>query len=167
MARSTLSSHASMSLGVLLLASCQVSSVETGQSGPPLAPTISASGPAARMCELLSVSEVAAASESEVIVVENASNERVCTYRVLDEATPFDIAFRTEDTFENLQTVRNAFPDGTRIAVADDAYWSPSVSALWMSADGRLYAIQVLGPVESAHAMDVAQAIARAVADRL
>jgi hypothetical protein len=121
---------------------------------------------AAAFCEAVPADSVSTAAGGPAEIVPEASGATVCTYRVLESGDEtYDIIARVEDSFADLESVRQVFVDGQSIeGVGEGAYWVPLVTALWFESDGRLFAVQLVTfDGDDERALAIASAVAQLI----
>ena len=139
--------------------------VATSSSAAPRATDARAQG----LCDRLAVIEIGRAAGATAEFEPGASGASVCTYRIgSGAAESHHIAVRIEDSFQSVDQVETAFPDGVVVGnVGDRAYWASAVATLWFSQSALLYAVQVVGLESDETGQNRAVAVAEVVVKHL
>lgn len=138
---------------------------------PSQIPSIQVSSPSAGaggLCAKVSVESASNALGVPMAVVDDATSDRVCTFRGQRGGEMLDVALRREDAFQDLAAVQRVFADAQSVSInGKDSVWVPAVATLWFSVEGSLYATQIIGNAEAAEARNWAVAITMAAAPNL
>lgn len=164
-------------VALVSITACGASVGDSGSQTPaPRSPSVSSASAAvnasptgsASFCAILPTAAVSDLVGQAMVSLPSASNERVCTFRAVETEQTLDVAFRLEDTFEDLDKVRDTFVGGADLELGGAAaYWSPGAASLWFNADEQLYAVQVIGELADERAAAIATALAAELAGRL
>jgi hypothetical protein len=119
------------------------------------------------MCAALGTGDLAAIVGNPVTAIASDTSPTACAYHAAASPVPFDVVLRQEDAFASMDEVLTAFPGGTMGAAPADVYWVGDVATGWFIAGGKLYAVQVLGDLDSPTASDIASSVANLVLPRL
>jgi hypothetical protein len=119
------------------------------------------------MCAVLNGADLGSVVGAPVAAIPQDTSPTRCAYHAAASPVPFDVVLRQEDAFASMDEVLTAFPGGTMGAAPADVYWVGDVATGWFIAGGKLYAVQVLGDLDSPTASDIASSVANLVLPRL
>jgi len=119
------------------------------------------------ICRVFTTDEMSGLIGIPMAVAADSSHEHVCTYRSSEPADPIEVSIRGEDVLEDVPTIRSTFPDVVDVAIGDETIWSPQVGTMWTRLGDLIWAVQVFGTDSEERALEMASAVARALADRI